>query len=263
MDSVLVQAIRSQEPSVRNRALRTLLEPLSAEQVLAECEALEQFRSSSDNLYERVRACLFLFAAYRFHLQEAAGVPRLGHVPFDGYVELLERRFEQAIRRLRLTLQQQGPSGAIISALADAYHHLAFQTLTDQVRRSVRSSRGNQWMLRVGHRVDHPVRIRRELLQRAAGGLYPILCEQTPVRMDLSHSGWSDIFFLGMDYPEAARVVNISVDLGVYRRDQQVRPPIETYIRAIDEPLLRLTSVDLETTKDVHTLDELFNFGND
>jgi hypothetical protein len=37
--------------------------------------------------------------------------------------------------------------------------------------------------------------------------------------MDLSHSGWSDIFFLGMDYPEGARVLNISIDLAVHGRD--------------------------------------------
>ena len=42
-----------------------------------------------------------------------------------------------------------------------------------------------------------------------------ILHEATPVRMDLSHSGWSDIFFLGMDYPEGARVLNASIDLSV------------------------------------------------
>ena len=34
--------------------------------------------------------------------------------------------------------------------------------------------------------------------------LFPILKESTPVRMDLTHSGWSDIFFLGMDFPEGA-----------------------------------------------------------
>ena len=49
--------------------------------------------------------------------------------------------------------------------------------------------------------------------------LFPILVERTSVRLDLSHSGWSDIFFLGMDFPEGARVLNISVDLGVHGRD--------------------------------------------
>ena len=44
-------------------------------------------------------------------------------------------------------------------------------------------------------------------------GAFPILRETTPVRMDLTHSGWSDIFFLGMDFPEGARVLNVSIDL--------------------------------------------------
>ena len=214
MKSVLVETITSNDPAVRNRPLRALLDPMSVEELLAECRTLESFRLQSDNLYERVRACLFLFSAYRFHLQEAAGVTPLGLIPYDGYVDLLERRFEQAISRFHESASRSGPNGAVFSALAEAYHNLGFQTLTDQVRRSVRSSRGNQWMFRVGHWADHPVRVRRELLQ-LSDGLYPFLGEQTPVRMDLSPSGWSDIFSLGMDYPEAARVVNISVDLGV------------------------------------------------
>ena len=55
--------------------------------------------------------------------------------------------------------------------------------------------------------------------------------------MDLSHSAWSDIFFLGMDYPESARVLNVSIDLGVHGRDSEPRPPVEAYFRVIDEPL--------------------------
>jgi hypothetical protein len=264
MSRVLIETITSQDPQIRDRPLRQLLERMSPSAILAECEALEQFRRSTDNLYHGVRACLFLFAAYRFHLQESSGTAAGGNIPYDAYVDLLERRFEQSIARLRKAAAQDGSNGAVFSALAEAYHRTGFQLLTDQVRRSVRSSRGNQWMFRVGHRADHPVRIRHELLTIVPGSpVYPILCEQTPVRLDLSHSGWSDIFFLGMDYPEGARVINISVDLGVYRRDSVVRPPIETYARVIDEPLLRLTSVDLEATKDITTLEDLFNFGND
>jgi galactokinase/mevalonate kinase-like predicted kinase len=260
--SVLIETITSKDATVRNRSLAALLSPLGVKEILAECEQLEQFRRTSENLYERVRACLFLAAACRFHLQEAPGADRLGLIPFEGYVDLLERRFEQAIGRFRACLRENGPQGAIFSALSRAYHQLGFQTLTDQVRRSVRGSRGNQWMFRVGHQADHPLRIRRELLQRT-GPTYPILCERTPVRLDLSHSGWSDIFFLGMDYPEAARVVNVSVDLGVYRRDSAVRSPIETHVRVLEEPVLRLTSIDLEDTRDITALDDLFNFGSD
>src|SRR5204863_3084249 len=102
--------------------------------------------------------------------------------------------------------------------------------------------------------------LRPELLQRNAGdGTYPILRERTPVRMDLTHCGWSDIFFLGMDFPEGAKVLNVSIDLGVHGRDATPRPPIEAYLRAIEEPVLRLTSVDLGATADISTLSEVFD----
>jgi UDP-N-acetylglucosamine pyrophosphorylase len=81
--------------------------------------------------------------------------------------------------------------------------------------------------------------------------------------MDLTHSGWSDIFFLGMDYPEGARVINISINLGVFGRDEDITPPLHSYVRVIPEPVLRLTSIDLKTTKDIDSLSDLFNFGND
>jgi UDP-N-acetylglucosamine pyrophosphorylase len=102
------------------------------------------------------------------------------------------------------------------------------------------------------------------LLKRQEGSLfYPVLHENTSVRMDLTHSGWSDIFFLGMDYPEGARVINLSINLGVFGRDKDIRPPLHSYVRVITEPVLRITSIDLNTTKDIHDLADLFNFGND
>ena len=120
-------------------------------------------------------------------------------------------------------------------------------------------------MFRVGQADEHPIRLHSAAARSASRrrGLFPILVERTPVRLDLSHSAWSDIFFLGMDYPEGARVLNISVDLGVHGRDARPSPPIETRVRVIPEPLLRLTSIDLNACKDVTTLEELFNFGND
>ncbi len=264
MSNPLIETITSDEPAIRNRALNDLVRGLSAQEIAAACEELEVFRRRSGNLYERVRACMFLFAAYRFHLQDHRDVPRTGYVPFRGWVELLHRRYEEAIATFRAALRDDGPSGPLYSALAECYHHLAFQTLADQVRRSVRSSRGNQWMFRVGHPDEHAIRVRQELLERGVGErLYPILCERTAVRLDLSHSGWSDIFFLGMDYPEGARVINLSINLGVHGRDPECRPPIETRVRVINEPVLRLTSIDLEQTKDVRDLRDLFNFGND
>ena len=116
----------------------------------------------------------------------------------------------------------------------------------------------------MGHPADQPLRFRKELTRRdPATGLYPILRERTPVRMDLTHCGWSDIFFLGMDYPEGAKVLNISVDLAVHGRDKEPAPPVEASLRVIEEPVLRLTSVDLGCSAEISSLNEVFDFAKD
>jgi galactokinase/mevalonate kinase-like predicted kinase len=259
----LIATLTSSDPAVRDRALADVTAGLSTAELLAACAELESFRRDSKNLYERVRASMFLHAIYRYRLQETPDLPNTGLIPFDGFEDLLARRFEQAIGSFRAAAEREGLNSALASALAQAYEQVTYQTLADQVRRSVRGCTGNRWMFR-GHPDEHPLHLHPALLERdPATGQFPILMERTPVRLDLSHSGWSDIFFLGMDYPEGARVLNISVDLGVFGRDQQPLPPIETYIRVIAEPVLRLTSIDLETCKDVTTLEDLFNFGND
>jgi hypothetical protein len=178
---------------------------------------------------------------------------------------MLERRFEEAIRCFLDSQTEAGPNGAVSSALAAAYRGLAFQTLANQVKRSVRGVRGNQWMFRTGHPSDYPLFLRPELLRKdPATSLYPVLFEATPVRMDLSHSGWSDIFYLGMDDPEGARVLNVSIDLAVLGAGMAgPRPPVEAYLRLIDEPVLRLTSVDLGASADVASIAEVFDFSKD
>jgi hypothetical protein len=234
----LIEAIVSESAEVRDRPFDALCRGLSAGELLRFCEELEDFRRATTSLYHGVRAALFLYSAHRFFLQESPEVAAAGSIPQEGYADLLAGRYESSIRLLRKSMASDGLHAGLMSALAEAYRHSAFQTLAAQVRRSVRSSRGNQWMFRVGHPTDHPVRFRGELLARGEGSLlYPILYETTPVRLDLSHSGWSDIFFLGMDYPEGARVINVSVDLGLYGRDDRTRPPINVFVRAIPEPL--------------------------
>ena len=263
MSEQLVQLITHADPRVRNRSVDQIAADASLADLLEECEALEVFRRRSENLYERVRALFFLYAVHRFHLPRKAGMAHRGFIPFAGYTHLLQRRFEEAIDIFLAAQKSLGPSDPISSALAAAYFRLGIQTLADQVRRSVRSVRGNQWMFRMGHPLDHPLRIRPELRQCGQDGTYPILREHTPVRMDLSHSGWSDIFFLGMDFPEGARVLNVSIDLGVKGRDPEPRPPVEAYLRVIEEPVLRLTSVDLGATADINNLAEVFDFARD
>lgn len=262
--NIFIETIVSTDPDKRNRSFFEMSRHLSAAQLQTALHELDNFRKATSSLYDKVRAILFLYAGFRFFLMENGATPSTGKIPYAGFSELLSRRFEQAIDTFFADMEKNGPNASLYSALAESYHHLSFQILIGQVRKSVRSTRGNQWMFRVGHADEHPIRIHPKLLLRAEGSLlYPILHEQTAVRMDLTHSAWSDIFFLGMDYPEGARVINLSIDLGVYGRDKDITPPLHCYVRVIPEPVLRLTSIDLKTTKDIDSLADLFNFGND
>jgi galactokinase/mevalonate kinase-like predicted kinase len=259
-----IQTITSDDDALRNRSLESLCRGLNAKQLLEAAEVLDGFRRKCANLYQRVRAQFFLAAIYRFHLPETFDESQAGLLPYEAYRHLLERRFNEAIDILLKRLHSEGPTLAVSSALAKAYHQLGFQTLADQVRRSVRTVRGNQWMFRIGHPGDHPLRLNKLLIESdPVHGQFPILRETTAVRMDFSHSGWSDIFFLGMDYPEGARVVNAAINLGVHGRDSAPRPPVEAYFRVIDRPVLRLVSTDLGAEAEIEDIDDVFDFAKD
>jgi hypothetical protein len=264
MTARITEIIDGSTPTLRNLALERWCTGRSVADLLAACAELEDYRRRETNLYRRVRALFFLAAIHRYELPARADYPRTGRVPPKGFAQLLDRRFEEAISLFATAFAEQGPNETLSSALAAAYHQLAFQTLADQVRRTVRSTRGNAWMFRLGHPLDQPLRVRPELLARENDAApFPVLRESTPVRMDLTHCGWSDIFFLGMDHPEGARVLNISIDLGVHGRDAAPRPPVEAYFRVIDEPVIRLASVDLEASATLTSLDDVFDFGRD
>ena len=263
MSSNFINAIISENSEARDTALESLCNGLSLKELGEACNELDEFRRGSENLYHRVRALFFLYAIHRFYMPPLMRENGAGSIPFEGYENLLQRRFEEAIDKFLDAQSEQGPGDALSSALSSAYHSLAFQTLADQVRSSVRTVDGNRWMFRMGHPSDHPLRFRKELLDITENGAYPILRETTPVRMDLTHSAWSDIFFLGMDFPEGARVINVSVDLGVHGRDAKPSPPVEAYLRVIEKPIIRLTSIDLNATADVTSLGDVFDFAKD
>jgi hypothetical protein len=262
----LIEIITSETAEIRDQSLDKFCLAATTGELLSECEQLESFRKESGNLYHRVRALFFLYAIHRFHLAFRSGIGHEGLIPFEAYEHMLKRRFEQAIEIFTRIQEEHGPNEGISSGLAEAYHSLAFQTLADQVRFSVRHTLGNRWMFRCGHPHDHPLKIRKELLvPDPDAGLYPVLKESTPVRMDITHSGWSDIFFLGMDFPEGAQVLNISVNLEIRGTGKTAapEPPISTYFRVIDEPILRLTSIDLASSSGITRLEEVFDFARD
>src|SRR3954466_13061067 len=130
MTPTLTNLITSADPALRDQALERAIAGLSTSQLLAECDALDAFRRTSTNLYDRVRAIFFLYAIHRFHLPLKQGVNPKGLVPFEGYEDILQRRFPEAIAKFLGSMESQGVNDAISSALATAYHGLAFQTLS-------------------------------------------------------------------------------------------------------------------------------------
>jgi hypothetical protein len=259
----LLSAILDPNQSARVGVLERFAASARFDDLCQAARLLHEFGSDpSHNLYQRVRAIFQAHALYRYLLPARPELRRAGRIPHNGHELLLGRHYAAAADAFLDAVARDGLTDPLASALAAAYHGLGFQLLSEQVQRSVRSLRGNRWMFRTGHALDHPLRVRDEL-KRSADGFYPVLVERTPVRMDLSHSGWSDIFFLGMDYPEGARVLNVSVDLAVYGRDEFTAPPISCFFRVIDEPVLRLVSVDLDAAADLKDTAEVFNYASD
>lgn len=260
----LIAAILDPSQEARVGVLERFVASASFSELCAAARVLHDFASDpARNLYQRVRAIFQAHALYRYFIPARRELRRAGRIPRHAQELVLSRHYAAAADALLAVVDEEGLCDPISSALAAAYHGLGFQLLADQVQRSVRSLRGNRWMFRTGHALDHPLRVREQLRVRTADGSFPVLVERTPVRMDLTHSGWSDIFFLGMDYPEGARVLNVSVDLAVYGRDDHTAPPITCFFRVIDEPVLRLVSVDLDAAADLTDTAEVFNYASD
>ena len=141
---------------------------------------------------------------------------------------------------------------------------MSFKYLFDQVKQSISECKENHNLYNIKGLHDYPFAVPVDLTTPDRGtGNYPVGKDASPVRLDPSHSCWSDIFFLGMDFPEGAKVINLSVDLRVHGSPDQIKPPCECYCRYIREPVINLVSVDLKSSKKVTSVKELFNFGND
>ncbi len=261
MSNILIETITSKEDSSRHRSIDSLLSDKKSGELLKYADELEAFRKSSTNLYHKVRASLFLFVVYRFYLDKGNEFPHHGEIPFEGVQAAFKRDFEKSIN---IFLKSGGKNSSLFSAIADSYHKLAFDYLLAQVKLSISQCDENHDLYAFSSLDDYPFRAPPLLTtQDSDTGLYPVGFDASPVRLDPSHSGWSDIFFLGMDFPEGARVVNLSVNLKVHGSEGPLLPPSECYCRFIREPIIRLTSIDLHISKDISDVKELFSFGND
>lgn len=264
MSNLLIETILSGSDSDRNRSIESLLYGYNSDDLLNTAIELESFRKASKNLYQHVRASLFLFFIYRFRLLNEPLFSRSGKPPAEGIRAASEGDYERSIDIYLKEIKDNEVNSCLISAIAESYHKIGFKYLLDQVKLSISHCKENFHLFNINGLDDYPYTSPAELtVPDTDTGLYPLGMDASPIRLDPSHSGWSDIFFLGMDFPEGARVVNISVNLRVHGSSTPVLPPCECYSRYIDEPVIRLSSIDLRSSKDVLTLDELFNFSND
>ena len=94
---LLIATITDSDPAVRDRSVRELVSGWRVADKIEACAALEQFRRTQQNLYERVRASLFLHALYRYEIQDDSAMRGAGFIPFSGFMDLMERRYEPAI----------------------------------------------------------------------------------------------------------------------------------------------------------------------
>lgn len=247
---------------LRDRSVEELLEGKSSQSLLNLAWELEVFLKDCESLYQRVRCCFFLFAIYRFYIPASRTSSRPGLMPPAATREMLRENWESALRLLRFSTRKAA-TDIVLSAMATAYYRLAFSYLMDQVHESISRAPGNEWIYQLGSIDEYPLKVPEKYLSPdEITGLYPLGYDCSPVRIDPCHSGWSDIFFLAMDYPEGARVINFSVDIA-RRGTVAPRPPIECYSRIIDRAIIRLVSLDLGCTRNVYSTSDLFDFEKD
>ena len=91
--SQLTGIITAGDPAVRNRSLDAFCREAGLAELRQECDALDRFRRTSDNLYERVRALFFLYAIHRFHLPFKRGIGGQTPIPFHGLRKPAEAAF--------------------------------------------------------------------------------------------------------------------------------------------------------------------------
>lgn len=274
-----IEIITSEDDKVRDTTMEDLFERLDTRELIASGLALENFVESAPNLYHKVRACALLNKLYDKYLYMRLDLREEGSVDFEiieqlgggkkGEFKDLKEAITAGIKSIHKQMSREGYSKTLFTYLAAAYDALMFEHLGAQVEKAIHALPENAWMFDVKTLDDYKkatenkLKVPQALLTPDAKGKYPLLHVTVPVRIELSSSVAADIFFLAMDRPEKARVTNVSVDLAIHGKGKKPTPPVNVYMRVIDEPLISLCSMDLGKSKKVTALDDLFNFGND
>ena len=160
MPNDLIQTVISEDEAVRNRSINVLLQDRNSHDLLTLAKELEEFRQTSDNLYHKVRASLFLYVIFGYYLQFNKETLQYGKIPFEGVKAAFERDFERSISIYLSEIQKKG-NHAVFSALADSYHRQSFKYLLDQVKLSISHCTENHLLFSVDDIAEYPYAVPR------------------------------------------------------------------------------------------------------
>ena len=204
MTGSLSDIITSTDPAARDQALERLCRPASRRALLAECAALDAFRRQQRQpLRARPGAVLPLRHPPISSARQAEAAPRgrgdgsdslsrlraFAAAPFRGG----HRSFSPCSSRRAQRRDLQRPGGRV--------SRLGFQTLADQVRRSVRRCAAingcSAWAIQPISRCASAL----SCSTMPGDGTFPVLRERTPVRMDLTPCGVERHLLSGHGFP--------------------------------------------------------------
>jgi galactokinase/mevalonate kinase-like predicted kinase len=209
---------------------------------------------TTGNRYEEIIAAMLLSRLFGFFLPNQGEHLSIGTIPYAA-VECIERQaFVSAIDILAGCVRRpEKTCEAVMRGIALAFFGRAFQLIEDQVRDCV--ARRVPRMFRLGTDSGYALRL---------PPFYEDHVEliELPVRVELSSSVGSDIFFLSMNRYEKARCINLSVDL-YDETSARCAPPISVLIRPTKEKGIRLTSIDLGCSKLILDLRDMFDMQSD
>ncbi|MBI5701239.1 UTP--glucose-1-phosphate uridylyltransferase [Candidatus Saganbacteria bacterium] len=231
-----------------------LFKRLNRPELMDQARDLSGFFRTTDNNFHRIRAAMLLGRLFDHYLPDQSGLLSVGTVPFEISKAIEQRNFRVIINwhEKNEILSSQYPE-ATLRAVGMAYFGIAYQLAKDLVLKSIaaRTPQFRDFQELGRYRLRNP-------------DFYAEHAEEInmPVRIELTSSVGSDIFFLAMDRPSKARCINISINM---RSDNSVSsaPPIKVIVKPIKEEGIRITSLDLGRTKLVTDLNDLFDMQND
>ncbi len=276
-----VTAITSEDTSIRDTSEQDLFGNLNTGELLNALHKLENFRrqGTNNNLFYQMRAAALMFVLLEFHLSKKDGLMETGLISSEGIEKIENHNYEQALEIFYGQLDGLvRVDKAVLSALSKTYDGLWWDLLVKRVNQSIEVRSNDKWMFDREHIVEEytrilpdknrpRVRILDRYIKQKGNGIRDIVKLCAPIRIELVSGVAADIFGVAMDDPDRAHVINISMNLSRFSEEKGEQdkpvPPINSYVRVIDKPVIRIRSVDLDEVKEIESFDELFNLRND